>query len=97
MVSSLPSSQNSIVEMFFLYVQQNSPAISVPFLVFTGTYTFVIVTIRLKYYLPALKSSVDRSSSWSVLQPWPTAGPVFLAILVFSGSSHGVYHVSSFS
>lgn len=25
MVSSLPSSQNSIVEMFFLDVQQNSP------------------------------------------------------------------------
>lgn len=58
MVSALPSSQNSIVEMFFLYMQQNSPAVSGPFPVFSGTYTFVTVTIRLNY---CLGSSVDPS------------------------------------
>lgn len=59
MVSSLPSSQNNIIDMFFLYMQQNSPALSVPFLVFIETYTFVIITTRLKHYLPALESSLD--------------------------------------
>lgn len=52
-------SQNSVVELFFLYMQQNSPVLSVRLLVFSGTHALVTITISLEYFLTCPRSSID--------------------------------------